>query len=97
MRSRRLAAGPVEQGAERATFWRVRYLEGGIPSGPPPMAAQTTKPTQKLGVMTFNSATGDFTNFLAVADDTGSPAETRPGWPALTRSAPVAHGRVVMR
>ena len=48
-----------------------------------PMAGPTANPTQKLGVMSFDPATGAFTNFLAVVDDTGSPAETRPGWPAF--------------
>ncbi len=47
------------------------------------IAGPTANPGQKLGVMSFNPATGDFTNFLAVVDDTGMPAETRPGWPAF--------------
>jgi hypothetical protein len=48
-----------------------------------PMAAPTVNPTQKLGVMNFNPTTGAFTGFVTVVDDTGKPAETRPGWPAF--------------
>ncbi len=48
-----------------------------------PMAGPTTNPTQKLGVMAFDSATGAFSAFVPVVDDTGQPGETRPGWPAF--------------
>ncbi|HZS41409.1 MAG TPA: hypothetical protein VFF06_31485 [Polyangia bacterium] len=48
-----------------------------------PMAGPTANPTQKLFVMAFNSMTSTFSNPVLVVDDTGQPAETRPGWPAF--------------
>ena len=48
-----------------------------------PMAGSVTNPTQKLLVMNFDDATNTFSNPLTVVDDTGQPAETRPGWPAF--------------
>ncbi|MFT3769411.1 MAG: dickkopf-related protein [Minicystis sp.] len=42
-----------------------------------------TNPTQKLVVMGFDAATGAFSNPVTVVDDTGQPADTRPGWPAF--------------
>jgi hypothetical protein len=42
-----------------------------------------TNPKQKLVVMNFDAATGAFENPMTVVDDTGQPAETRPGWPAF--------------
>lgn len=40
-------------------------------------------PTQKLMVMDFAAATGTFSAPRVIADYTGQPAETRPGWPAF--------------
>jgi hypothetical protein len=40
-------------------------------------------PTQQLLVMGFDLATSTFSNPVVVADDTGQPAATRPGWPAF--------------
>ncbi len=49
-----------------------------------PMAGPgIANPTQKLVVMDFDPMTNAFTNPIVVADDTGNPAETRPGWPAF--------------
>lgn len=49
-----------------------------------PMAGPgITNPTQKLVVMGFDVTTGTFSNPTVVVDDTGQPAETRPGWPAF--------------
>ena len=42
-----------------------------------------TTPAQQLLVMTFNAATLTFSAPVVVSDDTGQPAETRPGWPAF--------------
>ncbi len=42
-----------------------------------------TNPTQKLVVMDFDVNTNTFSNAVEVVDDTGQPAETRPGWPAF--------------
>ena len=38
---------------------------------------------QKLAVLSFDLATGAFTNQLTIVDDTGKPASVRPGWPAF--------------
>lgn len=40
-------------------------------------------PTQKLVVMSFDPVTLTFTDPVVVVDDTGQPAQTRPGWPAF--------------
>jgi hypothetical protein len=48
-----------------------------------PMVGPTAHATQTLGVMSFNAATGAFSNFITVVDDNGQPATTRPGWPAF--------------
>jgi hypothetical protein len=49
-----------------------------------PMAGPgVTNPTQKLLVMAYNSGTHAFSGNVVVADDTGQPAATRPGWPAF--------------
>jgi hypothetical protein len=42
-----------------------------------------TNPTQKLLVMAYDSATHAFSGNVVVADDTGQPGTTRPGWPAF--------------
>jgi hypothetical protein len=54
-------------------------------------------PTQQLLVMGFNLATTTFSSPVVVADDTGKPAATRPGWPAFfpdTRSLVYHHQTV---
>jgi hypothetical protein len=43
-----------------------------------------TNPTQKLVVMSYDQATFSFSNPVEVADFTGDPPETRPGWPAFS-------------
>jgi hypothetical protein len=49
-----------------------------------PMAGPgVTTPTQQVWVMAFNAATLTFSAPTLVADDTGQPAQTRPGWPAF--------------
>lgn len=49
-----------------------------------PMASTSiTNPTQKLYVAPFDLATKAFGTAVLVADNTGSPAPTRPGWPAF--------------
>jgi hypothetical protein len=49
-----------------------------------PMAsASVTYPTQKLLVMSFDAGKKAFSAPVVVVDDTGKPAETRPGWPAF--------------
>lgn len=49
-----------------------------------PMAGPgLTNHKQKLVVMSFDAATNTFSNPAVVVDDTGQPAETRPGWPAF--------------
>jgi WD40-like Beta Propeller Repeat len=49
-----------------------------------PMAGPgVTNPTQKLLVMNFDETTDAFSNPVTVADFTGQPAATRPGWPAF--------------
>jgi hypothetical protein len=49
-----------------------------------PMESATLgNPRQKLVVMNFDAASDSFTNPVVVVDDTGSPEETRPGWPAF--------------
>jgi len=40
-------------------------------------------PTQQLLVMNFSAATTTFSTPVVVVDDTGKPAQTRPGWPAF--------------
>jgi hypothetical protein len=42
-----------------------------------------TTPAQQVLVMGFNAMTNTFSSPTLVADDTGQPAETRPGWPAF--------------
>lgn len=42
-----------------------------------------TNPAQKLIAMDFDVTTLSFTNPVEVADFTGQPAQTRPGWPAF--------------
>lgn len=49
----------------------------------PMVGPGVTNPTQKLLVMSFDPATSTFSNDVTVVDDTGQPAETRPGWPAF--------------
>lgn len=49
-----------------------------------PMAGPgITNPTQKLVVMDFDANTNTFSNPVEVVDNTGQPADTRPGWPAF--------------
>lgn len=49
-----------------------------------PMAGPgVTNPTQKLVVMDFDAATNTFSNPVEVVDNTGKPADNRPGWPAF--------------
>lgn len=49
-----------------------------------PMAGPGVQnPTQKLLVMNFDGATNTFSNPVVVVDDTGQPAQVRPGWPAF--------------
>ncbi|MFI5302988.1 MAG: hypothetical protein ACHREM_33270, partial [Polyangiales bacterium] len=53
-----------------------------------PMAgAGPTTPTQQLYVMAFDVKTSTFSVPTLVVDDTGKPAETRPGWPAFLPDA----------
>jgi hypothetical protein len=40
-------------------------------------------PKQKLVVMNFDAATGAFANPVITVDNTGQPAQERPGWPAF--------------
>jgi hypothetical protein len=47
-----------------------------------PAAGPIADPTQKLVVMDFDG-TSTFSNPVVVVDDTGQPADTRPGWPAF--------------
>jgi hypothetical protein len=42
-----------------------------------------TNPTQKLVIMSFDPMTFTFSSPIELADSTGQPAETRPGWPAF--------------
>jgi len=42
-----------------------------------------TTPTQQMVVMNFDVTTSTFSNPVVVVDDTGKPAQTRPGWPAF--------------
>lgn len=42
-----------------------------------------TNPAQKLLVMSFDAMTHTFSKPVVVVDDTGQPAQTRPGWPAV--------------
>lgn len=46
-----------------------------------------TNPTQKLVVMNFDNTNNAFTGQTVVVDDTGQPAQTRPGWPAFLPDA----------
>jgi hypothetical protein len=49
-----------------------------------PMAGPgITNPTQKLVFMSFDPVTNVFANPITIVDDTGQPAERRPGWPAF--------------
>ncbi len=48
-----------------------------------PMAGPVPNPMQKLAVVSFDPATLTFSNPVIVVDDTGQPAERRPGWPAF--------------
>ena len=49
-----------------------------------PMASDSlANPTQKLVVADFNRKTLTFSNPLTAVDYTGSPEQTRPGWPAF--------------
>ncbi len=49
-----------------------------------PMASGSiTNPTQKLFVAPFDLASKTFGSAIMVVDNTGSPAMTRPGWPAF--------------
>ncbi|MEZ4445665.1 MAG: hypothetical protein R3B72_41705 [Polyangiaceae bacterium] len=49
-----------------------------------PMAGPgITNPAQKLVVMSFDPLTHVFASPVEIVDNTGSPAETRPGWPAF--------------
>ena len=49
----------------------------------PMQSNSISNPTQKLVVMSFDPATGAFSKPVTVVDDTGQPADTRPGWPAV--------------
>jgi hypothetical protein len=42
-----------------------------------------TAPAQEVLVMSFDSKTSTFGSPVVVVDDTGKPADTRPGWPAF--------------
>ncbi len=48
-----------------------------------PMEGPIANPLQKLVVMAFDETTMTFSNAVEVVDNTGEPAETRPGWPAF--------------
>ncbi len=49
-----------------------------------PMAGPgITNPTQKLAVMAFDATTNTFSGLVEVVDNTGAPADTRPGWAAF--------------
>jgi len=49
-----------------------------------PMAGSgVTKPAQQIWVMAYVSTTTTFSGPTLVVDDTGKPAQTRPGWPAF--------------
>lgn len=49
-----------------------------------PMASPSIpNPRQKLLVMSFDASKNAFSGPTVVVDDTGKPAETRPGWPAF--------------
>lgn len=48
-----------------------------------PFAGPIANPAQKLVVMSFDAMTRTFANPVTIVDDTGKPAETRPGWPAV--------------
>jgi hypothetical protein len=47
------------------------------------MAGATANPTQKLLVMAYDAAARTASSPVVVSDDTGKPAQTRPGWPAF--------------
>ncbi len=49
----------------------------------PTVGPGVVNPKQKLVLMDFDAATGAFANPKEVVDNTGQPAETRPGWPAF--------------
>jgi hypothetical protein len=49
----------------------------------PMSSASLENPRQKLVVMDFDGASGTFSNPTVVADFTGQPPQTRPGWPAF--------------
>jgi hypothetical protein len=46
-------------------------------------AGPITNPAQKLVVMSFDAAHNSFSNPVTIVDNSGKPAETRPGWPAF--------------
>lgn len=48
-----------------------------------PMSGATSNPTQKLLVMAYDAAARSVSSPVTVSDDTGKPAQTRPGWPAF--------------
>jgi hypothetical protein len=48
-----------------------------------PMATPLENAKQKLVVMDYANATQTFSNPRVVVDNTGEPAQTRPGWPAF--------------
>jgi hypothetical protein len=49
-----------------------------------PMAGPAVPtPRQMLMVMSYDASTGAFANQVTIVDDTGQPADTRPGWPAF--------------
>jgi hypothetical protein len=49
----------------------------------PMSGAGVTTPTQQLWVASFAKSTGTFSHPVLVVDDTGKPAQTRPGWGAF--------------
>ena len=81
------AGGPAVQPAGLSTVATNLGTPAFSPSGSlvafNPMAGSLANPTQKLLVMNFDSMTRTFSNPVVVVDDTGKPAETRPGWPAV--------------
>lgn len=57
--------------------------DGKLVSFNPMAGAGLSNHKQKLVVMSFDAATLTFSNPVVVVDDTGQPAEQRPGWPAF--------------
>ena len=49
----------------------------------PMNGAGITSPERTIAVMDFDGTTNTFSNLVEVVDNTGQPAESRPGWPAF--------------